>query len=308
MKKCVETPDSLSNKIKEKPHTPLIEHSGLGKLEGPVFFKDEVWCVEMEEGNLLHFKDGDFERIHIGGGPNGLTGGADERLYITDNQRQAILAFDPSEKRLSVVVEFIDGMSCLKANDLAFDRKGNLIFTCPQWPGQGKERGFLGFVRPDGRCGSFAHDFRFWNGLAFADDGQTLYVSDSSGSTLWKGGWDADACRWISPHPCLYVGSGLPDGMAVDQNGTVHLALFNAGCVIRYAGGDESLPPLKTPGPKSTNCAFDPARPGRLIITEMQNGQLLECQLPSPGLPLYSGAITSKQEQPLPLPIAAEAG
>ncbi len=263
--------------------------SGMGELEGPVFFDGAIWCVEMDRGTLVRFADDGYERIEIGGTPNGLAVGSDRLLYICDNERQAVLRFDPQTRTLETVVDRVDGVPCRKANDLAFDAAGNLVFTCPQWPDKDPDDGFVACVRPDGTVTRFAEGQHFWNGLAFADGGRTLYIADSADGHVWKGHWDAEACRWLEPVQWVFTRC-CPDGMAADRDGNLLVAVFNHACVKIFSPEREQIGTFSVPGKKVTNLAFDPDH-RRIVVTEISRGELIEFQYAITGSELFTGQI-----------------
>ncbi len=268
---------------------PNILFSGMGHLEGPVFVNGSIWCVEMDRGTLVRFDDNGFERIEIGGTPNGMTLGSDGYLYICDNERQAVLRWHPEIRELEAVVASIGGIPCRRANDLAFDATGSLIFTCPQWPDQDTDNGFIGCIREDGTALRLAEGKHFWNGLVFADEGRTLYVADSADGYVWKGKWDAESCKWLEPEQWVFT-RHCPDGMAVDQAGNLFVAVYNHACVKVYSPSGEQTGTLKMSAKEATNCAFDPER-RRIVATEISRGLLLEYPCEFPGMDLFKGAI-----------------
>jgi gluconolactonase len=76
-------------------------------------------------------------------------------------------------------------------------------------------------------------DIGLTNGIGFSPDGKRLYHSDSArghviGHTLDAGGRCTQRCVFAEPE------NGVPDGLAVDEEGGVWVALYGAGCVARY--------------------------------------------------------------------------
>jgi sugar lactone lactonase YvrE len=74
-------------------------------------------------------------------------------------------------------------------------------------------------------CGGIA----FPNGVGFAPDGCTLYLSNYSGAEVLAIDGDTGARRQL-----VRVPRGNPDGLAVDEAGGVWVALGDAGCVGRF--------------------------------------------------------------------------
>ncbi|HDZ22665.1 hypothetical protein LCGC14_0303880 [marine sediment metagenome] len=269
---------------------------GLAFPEGPVFDPaGDLWCVELQGGGLIRWRDGEVERFTTGGAPNGAAVDRQGRIWFCDSgdDVNAIRRLLPGSGTVETICEYAGGRRISKPNDLAFDTAGNCIFTCPQYtPDQPPS--FVCCLRPDGEATVIAEPFKFCNGLAFTDGDQTLIVAETQTSRLWKGPWDAAACQWLDPKPWADVsapddGPGGPDGIAFGADGVLYVAVYGGG-QIRAVDADGAV--VKThdlPGRNPTNCAFDPAGKLGLVVTESENGLLLSLPNLGPGAPLFDG-------------------
>ncbi len=172
-------------------------------------------------------------------GSNGLAFDGEGRLVFCAHGDRAIVRIEHDGRRAVLASRF--AASRLNSpNDLVFAADGDLYFTDPPFglPGAfddpGKELAFSGVYRlgTDGRLTLLTKELAAPNGLAFAPDGRTLYVSNADAAravwmaypvradgTLAPGRVFFDATAWARP------GTGNPDGMKTDALGN----LFAAG-------------------------------------------------------------------------------
>jgi gluconolactonase len=265
---------------------------GLSFPEGPLFdAQGDLWCVEMKGGGLARLdRAGRLTRFATGGAPNGLALDAAGGIWFCDSEQNQIRRLDLDTGVCETVVGSVDGHDLDKPNDLTFDAVGNLVFTCP---GNSREAptGYACCLTPSGDCTVIADQLYFPNGLAFTGDG-ALVIAETRRQRLWRGGWDTQARRWLSPvQLCATAGAPIgPDGLAIDIAGRIHVAIYGAGMVEVFAADGARLGALTTPGSSPTNCAFDPSGEWGLVVTEAERGELLSFSADAVGLPLALGA------------------
>jgi len=172
-------------------------------------------------------------------GSNGLVFDREGRLVMCQHGDRRIVRRE-TDGRLTVLADRFEGKRLNSPNDLVYDSRGNLYFTDPPFglPGSfadpGKELPFQGVYRlnPDGTLRALITDLRAPNGIAFAPDERTLYVSNADNTrpiwmaypvapdgTLGPGRVFAEARAFVRE------GEGVPDGLKVDRDGN----LFAAG-------------------------------------------------------------------------------
>jgi gluconolactonase len=262
--------------------------TGLAFPEGPAFAPDgSMWLVEYEGGAVTRWADGGLERHQAGGNPNGLSFDTHGHAWICDAGQNAIRRSDGTVNAWETIAGQIDGTPLLMPNDLAFDARGNLVFTCPG--GDPATPGYVCCLRPDGTLTKIAEGMWFPNGLAFADGGRTLVIAETYRQRLWRGEWDAQACHWLDPQPWADVGGTTdgPDGMAFDADGLCYVAIYSLGCIKAIAPDGSTVAVYPLPGNNPTNCAFDPSGELGLVVTEAERGLLLSLPELGPGLPLF---------------------
>jgi len=256
----------------------LVE--GLDFPEGPAFNIDgSLWCVELEGGNLVNLSQGnavgDLKRYPTGGSPNGLLFDDAGFGWFCDAKNNEIRKFIPQKNSFETMVKSIDGKTLNKPNDLIFDKNGNLIFTCP-----GNSRtdptGFVCCSTPEGVVKKIAERLYFPNGLVLTDDGKTLIIAETFRQKLWKGSWDADLLEWTEAVSWIDVGGSIgPDGMALDTEGLLYVAVYGSGQIKVVDESGRITQAYNLPGMNPTNAAFDPSGRLGLIVTEAEKGLLI---------------------------------
>jgi gluconolactonase len=261
---------------------------GLDFPEGPAFTPDgELWCVELKGGNLVRWNEQGHARFATGGAPNGLAFDRYGLAWFCDAQQCAIRTFDPSTRQFKTVVDALDGQPLYKPNDLAFDARGNLLFTCPG-DSRHAPTGYVCCLSASGELTKIADGLYFPNGLALIDDGLGLVVAETCQQRLWKGHWDAAARRWGEARPYANV-SNLPgpDGMALGADGLMYVAVYRSGQIRAFSAFGEFVSAFNLPGMNPTNAAFDPAERLGLVVTEAEKGLLLSLPELGPGAKLF---------------------
>lgn len=252
--------------------------------EGPAFAPDgSLWAVELKGGSLVRYKDRLLERVPVGGKPNGIAIDGQGMIWYCDAGQHSIRCLDAVTKKIQIIADEVEGEPLDEPNDLAFDRTGNLVFTCP---GNSRKEptGYACVLLKDGPVKKITTGKYFPNGLAFTADGRQLIIAETYRHRLWKGDWDGLTGEWTNARIWCDIGGpdgpGGPDGMAFDGVGDLYVAVFGTGeiRVVDPSGKVKGQIPL--PGRNPTNCAFAPSeRAGQdelgLVVTEAENGMLL---------------------------------
>ncbi|MFD8306955.1 SMP-30/gluconolactonase/LRE family protein [Streptomyces sp. NPDC059690] len=94
--------------------------------------------------------------------------------------------------------------------------------------------GSLYRVDHDGTVTRVLEDITIPNGPAFNADGTLMYLADSARGVVCRYSLDPVTARLGTAQEFLEVESGSPDGMAVDAEGAVWVALWGTGTVRRH--------------------------------------------------------------------------
>jgi sugar lactone lactonase YvrE len=129
------------------------------------------------------------------------------------------------------------------------------------------------------------------NGICFSADGKTLYYIDTLPNRAIEA-FDVDADgRLTNRRAVAAVAGGNPDGMAIDADGALWVAVWHAGEVRRYAPTGELLTIVTVPASRPSAVALIDST---LIVTtaaspeagpEDQGGHLFAVSAPAPGQP-----------------------
>jgi sugar lactone lactonase YvrE len=107
------------------------------------------------------------------------------------------------------------------------------------------------------------------NGIGWSLDDRTMYLIDSGPRLIRAFDFDADAGAISNGRVLVAVDSavGAPDGLSVDADGDLWVAVYDGGRVQRYAPDGTLKAEYLVPAAQTTSCAF--AGPGlhRLYVT-----------------------------------------
>lgn len=118
------------------------------------------------------------------------------------------------------------------------------------------------------------------NGIGWSPEGDTMYYVDSGAGTLDALAVDVQTGLPTSRATIVRIPAheGVPDGLAVDVNGAVWLAVWDAACVCRFSPRGELLARIELPVDRPTSIAFGGTGLRHLYITTAREG-LTEAQL-----------------------------
>lgn len=253
--------------------------------EGPAFDrKGGIWLVEKEAGNLIYYKDECFDRIYVGGHPNGIALDLEGNIWFCDSKQNAIRYYNPENNQSHTIVNTIGGDSLKMPNDLCFDGIGNLLFTCPG-DSLADGSGYICALDTNGQVLKIHTKMYYPNGLAFTADYSTLYIAETGSKWIWKTRWDMTSHRLYEATKFAYVGGKVgPDGIALDEEGNLHVALYGEGQLVVLDPHGAHLSTISLPHSNPTNCAIDPAGVYGIVVTEAEKGQLLQLGCNKKGL------------------------
>jgi sugar lactone lactonase YvrE len=158
-----------------------------------------------------------------------------------------------------------DGPSRL--NDAQVDPSGAVVVGSLSRDGcTGRE--VLLRVGPDGAVTVLDDDLTLSNGLGWSPDGRTFYSIDSGPGLLWRRPWDP-ATGAAGPRSLLVrFDDATPDGMCVDAEGRLWVAMWGAGQVRCLGPDGHLLGVVEVAAAHTTSCAFvGPALDVLLVTT-----------------------------------------
>ncbi len=246
---------------------------GIKFPEGPAIdSKGNIWFSETKGGHICRLdKSGNLKRFAPEKiVPNGIAVDSLDRVWFCDVNNKRICVFYPTTGEIKKVCDEVGGKKLISPNDLAFDSKGNLIFTCPG----NSVKSPTGYVCAlNSKGAKKITEGKFYpNGVAFSADGKKLAIAETFKQRVWIGDWDAEKLEWSNPKILAEVGGTGPDGMAFGDDGNLYVAVYGGYAVKVISPKGEIVKEITFVGAKPTNCAFLPE--GGLLITEATCGEL----------------------------------
>lgn len=127
-------------------------------------------------------------------------------------------------------------------------------------------------LAPEGTVTTFAENVTISNGIGWAPDDRTMYYTDSHTHTIDAFDFDAETGSATGRRPVAAVPDGLPDGLCVDQEGSIWVAVFGQGAVYRYAPDGRLTGRIAIPTGMATSCCFGGPDLDLLFITSASAG------------------------------------
>jgi sugar lactone lactonase YvrE len=127
------------------------------------------------------------------------------------------------------------------------------------------------------------------NGMAWTADRRTMYYIDTGAQRVDAFDMDDGAIRPESRRAAVVIGAGpgRPDGMALDDEGCLWVALWCGGAVHRYTPDGTLDTILSLPVSQVTSCAFGGSDGGVLFITTSTLGAPADAMSTGPAGALY---------------------
>ncbi|MCX4557754.1 SMP-30/gluconolactonase/LRE family protein [Streptomyces phaeochromogenes] len=158
-----------------------------------------------------------------------------------------------------------------RANDAAVAPDGALwagTMRYDEAPGGGT----LSRVAPDGTVETVLDDVAVSNGTGWSPDGRLMYYIDSPTRRIDVFDFDGQRVGGRRRLAAIEEGDGFPDGLTVDADGCVWVALWDGGAVRRYTPDGKLDRVVELPVPRPTACAFGGTDLTDLYITTARTG------------------------------------
>jgi sugar lactone lactonase YvrE len=160
--------------------------------------------------------------------------------------------------------------SSVRFNDAKCDPRGRLVAG---WMVEEDESIWGGLCRfdPDGRVTTLLDDVGLANGMDWSPDGETFYFIDTLTLGVDAFDYDLDSGTVSNRRRLVSVaqGDGFPDGMTVDEEGCLWVAVLFGGEVRRYSPDGEPLGAVEVPTSRITSVAFGGSAGEELFVTSL---------------------------------------
>jgi sugar lactone lactonase YvrE len=126
----------------------------------------------------------------------------------------------------------------------------------------------------DGRCTLVLDGLTISNGIGWSPDGGTMYLADSGTGEVYAFDFDPDSGALDRRRTLVHVGTpgAAPDGLTVDDDGDVWVALGNGGALARYTPDGALRETVPVPADRPTSCAFGGRDGATLFVTTSRDG------------------------------------
>lgn len=180
-----------------------------------------------------------------------LAAGRGFRHLAPDGTLTALLDTEPADVRMNDAS--CDPQGRLWAGSMAADHRagGGRLLRCD----------------PDGTVHEVLAARSIANGLGWSPDGRTLYHADSGPGVVTAYPFDPGRGDLGPGRELVRTGRGVPDGLVVDDEGALWVAVNGAGEVRRYAPDGTVLAVLPLPVSQPTSVAIGGASGRRLFVT-----------------------------------------
>jgi len=128
-------------------------------------------------------------------------------------------------------------------------------------------------VQAEGRLDDLDGDLSLSNGLGWSPDGSVLYSIDTVPRVVYARDYDAATGTAGSRRVLIAFDEGVhPDGMCVDADGQLWIAIWGGGQVRRYTPDGELTRTIEVPSPHTTCVTFAGPDLTTMVITTATKG------------------------------------
>ncbi len=223
--------------------------------EGPIWIGEtgSLWFVDIKGGALhrFHPASGRRETFAVGGRPSFIVPAEDGMLLVGDGD-----AIRPLRgAMLGDAIASVEMPARNRTNDATVDRAGRLWFGTMD----DDERAVTGAVHlfADGALTVAGGESVITNGPAVSPDGRWLYHVDTLERTIWRFDIAArDRLEAGEVFAAIDPRDGAPDGVTIDAEGCLWVALWGGWQVRRYSPGGVVLETVAFPCAHVTKLAL----------------------------------------------------
>jgi sugar lactone lactonase YvrE len=228
-----------------------------------------IWC-DQEQGLVSEARaDGAAWRLteqwrigrHVGAVAPRANGG----LLVASGLEVLALGDDGGVSVLARVDTACDG---LVINEAKCDPAGRLwlgVMSMDFSPGAGA----LYCLEAHGQIRRMLDGVTIANGMGWSGDGRTMYFADSAARGVDAFDFDAASGKISGRRRFLTCSAGCPDGLTIDAEDCVWVAIVGKGVVERISPEGRMLAEISVPTPAVTSCAFGAAAADTLFITTL---------------------------------------
>jgi sugar lactone lactonase YvrE len=266
---------------------------GYGLIEGP----------RVDERNRLYFSDvvngGVYRRSPDGAvetliprrrGVGGIALNAAGGIVCSG---RSLICWDETTRQSRDIFAQFEGRATRGLNDLTVDAHGSVFVGSLEFDALSSDKpipGDLFRIDPPNTITKLWEGIEVTNGMGFSPDAALLYHCDSTTKAVWV--YDVTADRRLKDRRVFArLPDGWPDGMAVDIEGGVWVAVVRYGEVVRFSADGTLERRIKMPATMVTSLCFGGADLMDMYVVTAdntedasRNGTIFRIRVDVPGL------------------------
>ena len=245
-------------------------NAGVQLGEGPLWdpARSVLWWVDVLVGGIHRYDpaSGSGRLWHAGQTVSSLATTTSRSLLVS--LHSGFGSFDPETGRTDLLVPVEQDLPSNRLNDGNVDAAGRFWAGTMEFDGA-RGAGTLYRLDPDLSCTAIVGHVSISNGIDWSLDGRLMYYVDTP--TQRVDVFDFDLASGTVDNRRTFVtiprADGTPDGITVDEEGHVWVALFGGWSVHRYAQDGTMSGRVDLPVSNVTSCAFGGEKLADLYIT-----------------------------------------
>lgn len=166
----------------------------------------------------------------------------------------------------TTILESIPEVTGSRFNDVASGPRGEVF--CGTMP---LKRGDARLYRldPNGQLHLVWDDLGLSNGIGFSPDERTMYLSDSDNRVVYRADYDHETGDLSNREILITLNdaAAVPDGMTVDSNGDLWVAVWDGECVLHYSAAGTLIDMVNFPVKKISSINFGGGNFGTAFVT-----------------------------------------
>jgi sugar lactone lactonase YvrE len=247
-----------------------------GLAEGPVWDapRERVLWVDINAGAVHSgiLRDGRIEareRLTIDGTAGAVACSAAGELLVAGTRGLHTVAADGT---VTAGARLIPEAVASRLNDGKCDPAGRFVVGSMALDDRRGEDVLLSIGRPGSTDSTDSitvldDDLTLSNGLGWSPDGTVLYSTDTIPGVIWSRAYAPDSGAVGPRREFLRITDGSPDGLCVDADGNLWIAIWGAGEVRCYSPTGTRLATVAVAAPNTTSVAFIGPGLDTLLIT-----------------------------------------
>ena len=160
------------------------------------------------------------------------------------------------EKKLTLIHNPEKHLPQNRFNDGKCDRQGRFWAGTMNESDWDKDSGALYRLDPDLNCHPMQTNVRCSNGIGFSPDSSKIYFAESFGYAVYVYDFDSKTGMIDNRRTFAKYEKSFPDGLTVDREGNVWVAVNGEGKILRYSPNGEIQFEIPPPVPRPTSLCF----------------------------------------------------